>query len=76
MKGFVDAYNEYQTTLASLTDYQSVGGALSGDSTARRVQQALRTTTTGVLGISGNAFTSIGYWDHLRSIWEVVVEQH
>ena len=58
VKGFVDAYNEYQTTLASLTDYQSVGGALAGDSTARRVQQALRTTTTGVLGISGSAFNA------------------
>lgn len=58
VKGFVDAYNEYQTTLASLTDYQSVSGALAGDSTARRVQQALRTTTTGVLSISGNAFNA------------------
>jgi flagellar hook-associated protein 2 len=59
VKSFVDAYNSYQTTLSSLMDYTDAAGALSGDSTARRIQSAIRNQTTGQLGLSGNAFSAI-----------------
>ena len=59
VQGFIDAYNSYQTTLSKLTDYTDVDGALSGDSTARRVQTAIRATTTGVLSLSGNSYTAL-----------------
>lgn len=59
VQGFVDAYNSYQTTISSLMDYTDTAGALSGDSTARRIQTSLRSTTTGVLSLSGNTFTAL-----------------
>ena len=59
IKAFVDSYNNYQTTLSSLMDYRDEAGALAGDSTARRIQSAIRSQTTGMLSISGNVFTSI-----------------
>ena len=59
IQAFVDSYNSYQTTLSSLMDYQDEAGALSGDSTARRIQTAIRTQTTGVISISGNVFSSL-----------------
>ena len=59
VKAFVDSYNNYQTTLSSLMDYQDEAGALSGDSTARRVQSAIRAQTTGVVNLAGNAFTAL-----------------
>lgn len=59
VQSFLDAYNDYQTTLSSLTDYTSDDGALSGDATARRIQTSVRETTTGVLSLTGNAFTAL-----------------
>ena len=59
IQAFVDSYNSYQTTLSSLMDYQDDAGALSGDSTARRIQTAIRAQTTGVISISGNVFSSL-----------------
>ena len=59
VQGFVDAYNSYQTKLSSLMDYQDAAGALAGDSTARRIQAALRATTTGTMTLTGNAYTSL-----------------
>ena len=59
IQAFVDSYNSYQTTLSSLMDYQDEAGALSGDSTARRIQTAIRAQTTGVINISGNVFSSL-----------------
>lgn len=59
VQAFVDAYNTYQTTLSSLMDYRDEAGALSGDSTARRIQTAIRAQTTGVVSISGNSFSSV-----------------
>ena len=59
IQAFVDSYNSYQTTLSSLMDYQDDAGALSGDSTARRIQTAIRAQTTGVINISGNVFSSL-----------------
>lgn len=59
VQGFIDAYNSYQTTLSKLTDYTDVDGALSGDATARRIQSTIRTSTTGALTMSGNAYTSL-----------------
>lgn len=59
VQGFVDAYNSYQTKLSSLMDYQDAAGALAGDSTARRIQAALRATTTGTMSLTGNAYTSL-----------------
>ena len=59
VKAFVDSYNNYQTTLSSLMDYQDEAGALSGDSTARRVQSAIRAKTTGVVNLAGNSFTAL-----------------
>ena len=59
VKAFVDSYNNYQTTLSSLMDYQDEAGALSGDSTARRVQSAIRAQTTGVVNLSGNSFAAL-----------------
>jgi len=59
VKAFVDSYNNYQTTLSSLMDYQDEAGALSGDSTARRVQSAIRAQTTGVVNLAGNSFTAL-----------------
>jgi flagellar hook-associated protein 2 len=59
IQGFVDAYNSYQTTLSSLMDYTDAAGALSGDSTARRIQSAIRSATTGVLDLTGNAYTAL-----------------
>jgi flagellar hook-associated protein 2 len=59
IQAFVDSYNSYQTTLSSLMDYQDESGALSGDSTARRIQTAIRAQTTGIIDISGNAFSSL-----------------
>lgn len=59
VQAFVDAYNTYQTTLSSLMDYTNSDGALTGDSTARRIQSALRSATTGVLSLPGNSFTSL-----------------
>lgn len=56
---FVDAYNAYQTTISSLMDYTDAAGALSGDSTARRIQSAIRSATTGILTLPGNAFTAL-----------------
>jgi flagellar hook-associated protein 2 len=40
-------------------DYQDEAGALSGDSTARRVQSAIRAQTTGVVNLAGNSFTAL-----------------
>jgi flagellar hook-associated protein 2 len=59
IQAFVDSYNSYQTTLSSLMNYQDEAGALSGDSTARRIQTAIRAQTTGVISISGNVFSSL-----------------
>ena len=59
IQAFVDSYNSYQKTLSSLMDYQDEAGALSGDSTARRIQTAIRAQTTGVINISGNVFSSL-----------------
>ena len=59
IQAFVDSYNSYQTTLSSLMDYQDEAGALSGDSTARRIQTSIRAQTTGVINISGNVFSSL-----------------
>lgn len=59
VQAFVDAYNSYQTTLSSLMDYKDAAGALSGDSTARRIQSAIRSSTTSSLTLSGNAYTAI-----------------
>ena len=59
IQSFVDAYNDYYTTLTSLMDYEDDAGALAGDSTARRIQSALRTAVTGVVSLSGNAYTAI-----------------
>lgn len=59
IQDFVDAYNSYQTTLSSLMDYTDSAGALSGDSTARRIQSAIRSATTGVLDLTGNAYTAL-----------------
>lgn len=59
VQSFVDAYNSYQSTLSSLMDYQSIAGALSGDSTARRIQSAIRAGTTGQLDLASNAYTML-----------------
>jgi flagellar hook-associated protein 2 len=59
VQAFVDAYNAYQTTISSLMDYTDAAGALSGDSTARRIQSAIRSATTGILTLPGNAFTAL-----------------
>ena len=54
----VDSYNAYQTKLDSLTDYTQ-SGALAGDSTARRIQSAVRAATTQPITISGNTFSTL-----------------
>ena len=59
VQGFIDAYNAYQTTLSKLTDYTDAEGALTGDSTARRIQSTMRATATGALTLSGNSYTSL-----------------
>lgn len=59
IQAFVDSYNSYQTTLASLMDHEDSSGALAGDATARRVQTSLRSITTGLNSISGNAFSNL-----------------
>jgi flagellar hook-associated protein 2 len=59
VQAFVDAYNAYQEKLSALMDYDSSEGALAGDSTARRIQSAVRLQTTGVLSLSGNSFTAL-----------------
>ena len=59
IQAFVDSYNSYQTTLASLMDFEDSAGALAGDSTARRIQTSLRSITTGVISISGNSFSNL-----------------
>ena len=56
---FVNSYNDYQTTLSSLMDYNDAAGALAGDSTARRIQAAVRSATTGQISISGNSFSTL-----------------
>jgi len=59
VQAFVDAYNTYQTTLSQLMDYRSDDGVLAGDSTARRIQSALRSITTGVVEQAGNTFSNL-----------------
>lgn len=59
VQAFIDAYNNFQTTLSSLTDYRETTGVLAGDSTARRIQSAIRSITTGSVTISGNSFSSL-----------------
>ena len=59
VKAFVDEYNNYQTTLSSLMDYNDASGALAGDSTARRIQAAVRGATTGQVNIAGNSISSL-----------------
>ena len=59
VQDFVDAYNDYQTTLSTLTDYENSAGALAGDSTARRIQNVIRSVTTGEVGLVGNTFTAL-----------------
>lgn len=59
VQSFVDAYNAYQTSLSKLMDYKDGDGALAGDSTARRVQSAVRSATTGIVSLSGNAYTAL-----------------
>lgn len=59
VQGFVDGYNEYQTTLSSLMDYKDENGALAGDTTARRIQSVIRSETTGTINLSGNAFSAL-----------------
>ncbi|MDC0507456.1 flagellar filament capping protein FliD [Luminiphilus sp.] len=56
---FTDAYNAYQSTLSSLMDYTDTAGVLSGDSTARRIQSAIRSAATGAISIAGNTFSSL-----------------
>ena len=58
VQSFVDSYNAYQTKLDSLTDYTQ-SGALAGDSTARRIQSAVRAATTQPITISGNTFSTL-----------------
>jgi flagellar hook-associated protein 2 len=58
VQSFVDSYNAYQTKLDSLTDYTQ-SGALAGDSTARRIQSAVRSATTQPITISGNTFSTL-----------------
>jgi flagellar hook-associated protein 2 len=58
VQSFVDAYNSYRSTLDNLMDYTK-SGALAGDSTARRIQSAVRAATTGVVSLSGNAYTAL-----------------
>jgi flagellar hook-associated protein 2 len=59
VQAFVDSYNSYSETLSSLMDYEDAQGALAGDSTARRVQSVIRSTTTGIQNLSGNAYTAL-----------------
>lgn len=59
VQNFVTAYNNYQTTLSALMDYQDAQGALAGDATARRIQSALRSATTGEVSITGNSYTAL-----------------
>ena len=60
VQGFIDAYNSYQETLSTLMNYEDAQGALAGDSTARRIRGALRSTATmGIVSLSGNDFTSL-----------------
>ena len=59
VQSFVDAYNDYQTTLSSLMDYRDEAGALAGDSLARRIQSLIRSQTTGEVTLAGNTFSSL-----------------
>lgn len=59
LKTFVEQYNDYSTTLSSLMDYKDAAGALAGDTTARRIQSALRSDTTGSISLSGNSFSAL-----------------
>lgn len=59
VQGFVDAYNAYQETLDSVTDYKDSAGALAGDATARRIQASIRSATTGAVSLAGNSFTAL-----------------
>ena len=58
VQSFVDSYNAYQSKLDSLTDY-TVSGALAGDSTARRIQSAVRAATTQPNQIAGNTYSTL-----------------
>ena len=40
-------------------DYEDAQGALAGDSTARRVQSVIRSTTTGIQNLEGNVYTAL-----------------
>jgi len=58
---FVDAYNKLDTTLRSLTKYDSTGkssGALLGDATARTVISQIKSVMTKTIN-SGGAITSL-----------------
>ncbi|MES2014121.1 MAG: flagellar filament capping protein FliD [Pseudomonadota bacterium] len=58
---FVDAYNKLDTTLRSLTKYDSTGkssGALLGDATARTVINQIKSVMTKTIN-SGGAITSL-----------------
>lgn len=59
VKAFVDSYNDYQTTLSSLMDYEDDNGALAGDTTARRIQSVVRADTTGTISLAGNSFSAL-----------------
>lgn len=59
VQAFVDSYNSYSETLSALMDYEDAQGALAGDSTARRVQSVIRSATTGIQNLSGNAYTAL-----------------
>lgn len=57
IEAFVDAYNSYQSSLASAMSYNEAAGAgaLQGDSMARQLSRALRSAVTDeVTGLSGS----------------------
>jgi flagellar hook-associated protein 2 len=58
VQSFVDSYNAYQAKLDTLTDHTQAG-ALAGDSTARRIQSAVRAATTQPNSIAGNVYSTL-----------------
>ncbi|WP_252178625.1 flagellar filament capping protein FliD [Endozoicomonas sp. 4G] len=61
MQGFVDAWNELQSTLDTLTDYNgATAGPLNGDAQTRTIANQLRSVLSSLFGEDGDPFRTIG----------------
>ena len=61
IESFVEAWNTLKSTFDDLTDYNGVtAGALNGDAQARLLESQLRRELSGLMGVDGDPFRTLG----------------